>query len=130
MDMGKDEKAPLLKRLERRNWIILAAMLTLSLPFLSFQFSLGIVTGGVLSILSFQWLYRILKRAIVKPAGLAKATVILWYYVRLSSIGIVLYIVISNRMVDLIALIIGLSIVVLNIIFTTIKDYRRILLEV
>ncbi len=105
-------------------------MLVISFSFLPLYFSLGVLIGGGLSILSYYWLYGVVKRAIVYPPAAAKFTILLWYYVRLSSIGIVLYLVISRKWVDPIGLLIGLSVVVLNILFTTIRDYKKILLEV
>jgi hypothetical protein len=129
-NQGKSGKAPLLKRVERRNWFILVGMIVISFSLLPLYFSLGVLIGGVLSIISYYWLYEVVKRAITHTPAAGKITVMLWYYVRLLSIGIVLYLVISRQWVDPIGLLIGLSVVVLNILFTTIRDYKKILLEV
>lgn len=129
-EIGKFEKAPLLRRMEKRNWFILIGMLVFSFSFLSSGFSLGILIGGLLSILSYYWLHQIVKRAIICQPATAKATLLIWYYIRLLSVGVVLYFVISRKWVDPIGLLVGLSVVVLSILFTTIRDYKKILLEV
>lgn len=102
----------------------------ISFCFLPLTFSLGVIIGGVLSILSYYWLYGVVKRAITHTPAAARITLLLWYYIRLLSIGVILYLVISRQWVDPIGLLIGLSVVVLNILFTTIRDYKKILLEV
>lgn len=129
-NLEKQEKAPLLRRVERRNWFILSGMLVISFSFLSTYFSFGVLIGGVLSIISYYWLYRIVKRAITYTPAAAKTMILLWYYVRLFAIGGVLYLIISKQLVDPIGLLVGLSVVVLSIMFTTIRDYKKILLEV
>ena len=42
------------------------------------------------------------------------------YYIRLTVLAFVLYWIISGNLVDVIGLVIGLSVVVMNIVFTTI----------
>jgi hypothetical protein len=130
VEKEREKKPPILRRLERRNWIILGEMILMSLPFLSLRFSIGILAGGILSILSFNSLYPIVKKAILKSPQRAKAQVVFYYYIRLSLMGLFIYLLISNRLVNIIGLIIGLSVVVVNVVFSTIKDYKRIILEV
>jgi len=129
-EMAKSEKAPLLRRVEKRNWFIFVGMLVFSFSFFPFSFSTGILIGGLVSILSYYWLARIVKRAIIYPPAAAKTAILIWYYIRLLSVGVVLYLVISRKWVDPIGLLVGLSVVVLNILLTTIRDYKKILLEV
>ncbi len=105
-------------------------MLVISFSFLSTYFSMGVLIGGVLSIISYYWLYRIVKRAITYAPAAAKTMILLWYYVRLLAVGGVLYLIISKQLVDPIGLLVGLSVVVLSIMFTTIRDYKKIQLEV
>ena len=124
------EKAPLLRRLEKRNWAILGGMTALSLALLPFSGFLGVIIGGLLSILNYYGLYGVVRRVVAQPAAKARGIMLLWHTVRLASVGAVLYLVISNQWVDIVPLLMGLSVVVISILFTTIRDYRRILLEV
>lgn len=114
------EKDPLQKRLEITNWIILVALLGLSLPFGSSHFSLGILCGGLISIVNFHWLHRNLLSVFAAQAQRPGKALMIRYYFRLALTGLVLYWVISGHRVDVIGLLIGLSVVFANILLTPI----------
>jgi hypothetical protein len=119
------KKDPLQRRLEISNWIILGLFASVSFVFMSNKFCLGILLGGLISIVNFHWLYRGLRNVFKQLTGGAKSTIMFKYYIRFAFTAVVLYFIISKAMVDVIALIIGLSIVVINIIFTTIVTLTR-----
>jgi len=114
------EKDPLQKRLEITNWILLAILAVGSLLLRSSRFSLGILSGGLISIVNFHWLYHNLLDVFTKHPSQARKALLLRYYIRLTVLAFVLYWIISGNLVDVIGLVIGLSVVVMNIIFTTI----------
>jgi hypothetical protein len=114
------EKDPLQKRLEITNWIILAVILVISLTIGSTRFSLGILCGGLISVVNFHWLYRNLLSALTTQVDKARKAIMFRYYFRLALTACVLYWVISGRLVDVIGLVIGLSVVFMNIVLTTI----------
>jgi hypothetical protein len=114
------EKDPLQKRLEIMNWILLAILVVGSLLLHSSRFSLGILCGGLISIVNFHWLYHNLLNVFTKHLNRARKALLLRYYIRLTVLAFVLYWIISGNLVDVIGLVIGLSIVVMNIVFTTI----------
>ncbi|MDA8126667.1 MAG: ATP synthase subunit I [Deltaproteobacteria bacterium] len=118
--MNLTEKDPLQKRLEWTNVILLALLVVLSLLLRSPRFSLGVLCGGLISILNFHGLYRNLRSVFSKHLHRAKAALMVRYYLRLVLTALILYWVISQALVDVIGLVIGLSIVVLNIILTTV----------
>jgi len=110
------EKDPLQKTIEKISWLMLAALVALSGVFLSPQFTLGILCGGLISILNFRLLYRSLSGFFQQVAGKgAKPTVLFNYYLRLAVTGVVLYFLISRAITDVIGLLAGLSIVVISI---------------
>jgi len=113
---GKD---PLQKRLEITNWILLAILMAGSLVLRSARFSLGIFLGGLISIVNFHMLYRNLLSVFTKHLNRARSALMLRYYLRLAVTAVALYWIISRNIVDVIGLVIGLSIVVLNIVLTT-----------
>ena len=123
--MKRTEKDPLQKRLEITNWILLAVLVTGSLFLRSTRFSLGILLGGLISIVNFHWLYRNLLSVFQKHLNRARAALMLRYYLRLAVTAIALYWIISRNLVDVIGLVIGLSIVVLNIVLTTVLVLSR-----
>lgn len=114
------EKDPLQKRLESTNWIILAALVGSSLLLNTTRLSLGILCGGLISVVNFHWLYRNLMSVFTKHPDRAKKAVLIHYYIRLAVTAFILFWVISGNLVDIIGLVIGLSVVSLNIILTTI----------
>ncbi|MDP1990908.1 MAG: ATP synthase subunit I [Syntrophales bacterium] len=115
------EKDPLQKRLESTNWIILVALVGSSLFLNTNRFSLGILCGGLISIVNFHWLYRNLMNVFTKHPDRAKKAILIHYYIRLAVIAFLLFWVISGNLVDIIGLVIGLSVVPLNMVLTTIR---------
>jgi hypothetical protein len=113
---GKD---PLQRRLEITNWIVLAVLVAGSLFLQSARFSLGILLGGVISIVNFHGLYRNLLSVFRKHLDRARSALMVRYYLRLAVTAVALYWIISRNLVDVIGLVIGLSVVVLNIALTT-----------
>jgi hypothetical protein len=125
LKVNHTEKDPLQKRLEFTNWILLAVLIAGSFLLHSARFSLGILCGGLISIVNFHWLYRNLRNVFAKHLNRARAALMLRYYIRLAVTAFVLYWVISGNLVDVIGLVIGLSVVVLNIVLTTLVVLSR-----
>ncbi len=118
-------KDPLQKKIEYANWIMLAILFIPALIFAPFKFSLGILLGGFISILNYYWMERGLRGIFANTAGNIKGPVIGKYYIRLVLTAIVLYFLIANGTVNVIGLLIGLSVVVINIIITLITTMAK-----
>ena len=118
--MNLREKDPLQKRLEITNWVILAVLVIGSSLFGTFRFSLGVLCGGLISVVNFHWLYRNLLSVFTNHLSRAKTAIMIRYYIRLAVTAFALYWLISGRHVDVIGLVIGLSVVFMNIVLTTI----------
>jgi hypothetical protein len=112
------EKDPLLGKIEITNWIALGLFFALSSVFLSFRFSLGILLGGLISIVNFYWLEQDLKRVFQKLMEGSKSSAFFKYFIRFAVTAVVLYFIISADIVNVIGLLIGLSLVMINIVFT------------
>ena len=123
--MKRTEKDPLQRRLEITNWVLLAVLIAGSLFLREDRFSLGILIGGLISIVNFHWLYRNLLSVFTKHLNRARAALMLRYYLRLAVTALVLYWVISRDLADVIGLVIGLSVVVANIVLTTVLVLSR-----
>jgi len=113
-------KDPLQKRIEITNWIILAVIFIPSLFLAPLKFSLGILLGGFVSIVNFHWMARGLRGIFQNLQGNPKGTVMVKYYIRLAIMAVVLYLLIANNVVDIVGLLIGLSVVIINILVTMI----------
>jgi len=118
-------KDPLQKKIESANWIMLAILFIPALIFAPFKFSLGVLLGGFISILNYYWMERGLRDIFANTAGNVKGPVIGKYYIRLVLTAIVLYFLIANGTVNVIGLLIGLSVVVINIIITLITTIAK-----
>ncbi len=123
--MNPTEKDPLQKKLEIRNWIGLGALLILSLTFTSLNFTLGVLIGGLISIANYYWLYLSLRKAFRQLSDSTKTTVMVKYYIRFALTGVVLYVVITQTPADVIGLLVGLSVVVINIIVSAVLEVSK-----
>ena len=118
--MNRTEKDPLQKKLELANWIILGILLILSFIFMPYRFAFGMLLGGLISIVNFYWLGRDLRKAFSRLSERSNSFVMLKYYIRFAVTAVALYFIISRDFVDVIGLLVGLSTVVIAIVFTTI----------
>ncbi len=123
--MNRIEKDPLQTRLEITNWLVLAVCLIISALLMSASFTYGILLGGFISIVNFHWLDRDLRRIFSNLSGKAKSALLLKYYLRLAVTAVVLYILISQSLVDIIGLLVGLSVVVMNIVLTAVLVFSK-----
>lgn len=113
-------KDPFQKRIEIANWIILAVIFIPALIFAPIKFSLGVLLGGFISIVNFHWMARGLRGIFENLNSNVKGPVLVKYYIRLALTAVVLFFLISSDIVNIIGLLIGLSIVVINIVITLI----------
>jgi hypothetical protein len=117
------ERLPVI--LYRRSWLIFGLMLVGSLPFRNTPLTLGILCGGLVSIGGFLWLHRALKQLLAEPGPGAKARYQFGYLVRLITLAVVLAVLIAVVKVHTIGLIIGLSVVAINLFWTAIQHSLR-----
>jgi hypothetical protein len=113
--VNRIEKDPLQKRLEITNWIVLAVLVVLSAVFMPLKFTWGILFGGLICIINFHWLYRNLRNVFQQLADGAKSAIMIRYYPSFVLTAVILYLIISKQLADVICLLIGLSVVVINI---------------
>jgi len=105
-------------------------MLLLSFPFAGRNFLLGLLIGGLISIANFYWMGRDLRAAFRKLSDHLKIFVVFKFYVRLAVTAVVLYLVITKTPANIFGLLIGLSIVIVNIVFSTVMEVqKKILIE-
>ena len=118
-------KDPFQRKIEIANWIVLAVIFIISWIFTPFDFYLGVLLGGFISILNFYLMERGLRGIFTNTAAKVKGGVMIKYYIRLILTAIVLYFLIANATVNIIGLLIGLSVVVINIIVTLITTMAK-----
>jgi len=118
-------KDPLQRKLEIANWIILAILFIPSFLFAPTKFYLGVLIGGFISILNFYGMELGLRGLFKNPSGNVKRPTMVKYYIRLALTAVVLYFLIAAETVNVIGLLIGLSVVVINIVLTMITTLAK-----
>jgi hypothetical protein len=119
------EKDPLQRKLEILNWIILGVFVLTSLLFWTLPFTLGILLGGLISITNFFWMKRDLRAVFSNLTGRAKSAIMFRYYIRFFVSAVIIFFIISRTIVDVMGLLIGLSIVVINIVLTLLMGLSK-----
>jgi hypothetical protein len=117
--VSRIEKDPLQQKLEMANWVLLGVFVLFSLVVMPLKFSLGVLIGGLICIVNFYRLQKNLLSVITRSPKSAKSKIMIKYYIRLAVTAVVLYFIVTSGFVDVVGLLIGLSIVVINIILTT-----------
>jgi len=114
----------LLQDLSRRNWIVLAILALVSLVWRSVAITQGVVAGGLLAIVAYRWLQKSLLKVIQNPHHGAATGFKFAYVLRLGFVAVALYLLIAVAKLHPLALAVGLSVVVINILWTT---FRRLI---
>jgi len=108
-------------QLSRRNWIILVMLVLGSLPFGEPALSIGILFGGLVAIGGFLWMRRSLGRLLEQPTGGARFRYQFGYLVRLAALVAILAVLIAVVKIHTVGLLIGLSVVVINLFWITVQ---------
>ena len=116
-----EEDQNLLAEIARRNWIILALLLASSVLARNADFTLGVFCGGLTVVAGYQWLHRALAKALRRPETGTVRSFQVGYLLRLLALAVVLGLLIAVVKVNIVGLVIGLSVVVINIFWTTMK---------
>jgi hypothetical protein len=123
--MNRTEKDPLQKKLEIRNWIVLSALSAAGWFAVSGSFGLGVLLGGLISIANFYGLYLSLRKAFGTISDKSKSVIMVRYYFRFAVTAIILYFLMTRFEISVIGLVLGLSVVVINIVLTTLIEVSK-----
>lgn len=118
-----DQDAGLETALARRNWVILALMVAVSLFWRSAPVTLGVLGGGLVIALNYHWMGRSLTRLLADPQRAPQRKIFtgINYLLRLVVMGLVIYLLLVQIKVHPIGLAAGLSLYVVNLIYSTIR---------
>lgn len=123
------EEGRLLNTIRLLNGVVFGSLLLISAIFMSPFFTFGVAMGGLIILANFHVLHRILKKALNPQRLAAPKTVIAKYYLRLLATGIILYLLIVNKLADPLGLVVGLSVVVVNLMLLALNEVRKMLLK-
>jgi len=119
------EKDPIQRKLEILNWIMLGVFAAISLLFFSSDFTLGILLGGLISVVSFSWRQRDLRTVFRNLTERARSAIMFRYYIRFFVSAVLIFFIITRTSADVIGLLIGLSIVIINIVLTLLMNLMK-----
>ncbi len=119
---GKD---PLQQRLEIANWVVLVVFVLAGALIFSLKFTLGVLLGGLISIVNYHWLCRDVKKVFAHLTDRAKSRIMFKYYIRFGVTAVALYFIVSSGIVDVVGLLIGLSTVIVNIVITAVMALSK-----
>ena len=122
MTVKDDEEVP--RQLARRNWIVLALFILVSLIWQSPAVTLGVLCGGGVALLSFHWLQFSLIRMFMLLDSGATRQFKSSFLLRLSTVTALLYLLVAVVRVKPLALAAGLSVVVVSLLWTAIERLR------
>ncbi len=104
----------------------LVAFLTLAgWTLFSRQVGLGVLAGGCIAIVNFVWIRNVLQRVLGQLPAKATAYAQLRFIARLSVTGLLLYFIITSGWFSLAGLLVGLSVIVINIIALSLYSALR-----
>ena len=111
------------KYLHAQSWVILLILGSLSFFFMRPAFTLGVILGGLIIIANFNVLQSTIRGAFTPEGTMMnkRRAIVAKYYLRLAILGLIIYILVTNELVDIVGLLIGLSIIVLNILIIGIR---------
>lgn len=97
----------------------------LSVCFMPYKFTLGMLLGGFISIVNFHWLERDLRKIFGRLSEKSGSSLMLKYFLRFTVTAVALYLIITGDMVDIIGLLIGLSTVIITMVVTVIGAFLK-----
>ena len=109
----------------KANWAIFVIGTIISLSILSYEFTTGVVAGGLLVTVNFHLLSRTLKKSVVPGRFTGHGSILFKYYVRFVISGLIIAGLLAGRLVDPIGLILGLSIVVVSMMAATVFELTK-----
>ncbi|MRR14697.1 ATP synthase subunit I [archaeon] len=109
-------KEPAQRHIEIISLMIWVSMCAVCYLALGQQFALGVLIGGILCLINFQWLYQHAKAAVSLTTSKGKAFMAKRYILRLAIMAAILYALIAHLNINVMGLLLGLSVVILGII--------------
>jgi small-conductance mechanosensitive channel len=106
------------RNLKYLNWVILLLLASVSYFLMSNKFTTGVIIGGLMVIANFHVFQHTIHQGFSADVSRTtkKISVIAKYYLRIAAMGILIYLSLSQKWVDPVGLIVGLSIVVIGIV--------------
>jgi hypothetical protein len=113
----------MLRRIKRNALVFLALGAMASLWFRSFGVTLGVLAGGACAVVNFRWIEAGLDAAMGGPMSRQKRVfAVAKFVLRYFLLGLIIYAIVANRITDLKALLAGLFIFVVSIMWEAFRS--------
>ena len=119
-----------LKRLQVLNWLLLGIITGASWLMFSAFAAKSVFVGGAVANISFMFLKKDLIKLLGGPLEAAKVRFFIQYYIRLSVVVIILFLLVKYQVVNTIGLLLGLSTVLMSICITAAGEVKKIYFNV
>ena len=118
----------------RSNWYLFTVLSLLCLINTPLKFALGVVCGGLIVTVNFHLLRRTLVRSltpfsVIRDGRMILRVVLIKYYIRFAVSGVMLFLLISQNIVEPLGLVTGLSVVVASIMGATMLELTRLIIK-
>lgn len=123
--MGTQQR--ILKFVTCSNWVLLLVASVSGAMIAKSDFTLGIITGGLIVTINFHLMYRMLNKTFARPRLPSTRSVIAKYYIRFVLSVIIIFVIVSKNYVDPGGLLIGLSVVVASIMIAAVYELKNII---
>ena len=119
----------ILKFVTFSNWLLLLAVSAAAAIIAKSDFTLGIITGGLIVTVNFHLMYRMLKKSFGRSRPPSTRSVIARYYIRFLLSVVIIFVIVSRNYVDPGGLLIGLSVVVASIMIAAVYELKNIIFK-
>ncbi len=116
----------LVKHVVYANWVIFALASGIGLYVASAPFAMGIICGGLITVVNFHLLSRTLQNALDPGPGTNHRVVVARYYLRFLISGLLIFGLLIFKIVHPIGLFVGLSVVVAGILMALILELKYV----
>lgn len=118
----------LIRKIQLSSLVVCPILAFLGAVIVSGHFALGILAGGIIAAFNFSWFQRALRKIFDQEQVLGlKALYYAKYYLRLVIVAVVLYLLIVHKLVHPLGLMVGLSVIVVNIMVMAFTELWKII---
>ncbi len=124
-----DIQKRLLRFVSISNWLLLFGGAAGCLLWARQDVAAGVICGGLIVTVNFHLLYRTLRRSLTPPHLASHHIVLAQYYLRFFISGLIIFLLISNRLVNPVGLFAGLSVVVVSISIAALLEFKHLIFK-
>jgi hypothetical protein len=118
--MSGQEERELVLRLNINGWVIFLAMTVASVVYLPSEITMGVFLGGLLVAVNLSLLHRAVARALQPGNRVTPQSILPKFYLCFFATVTIIFVLISQNLVDELGLLLGLSVFILNVFFIVI----------